>query len=164
MGMRIILHSIPAYLTTLVEELRAKLHDAEFIAQHRLRSQAFTRQRQLTFPIVMLFILQKTVKSIQRHLHEFLDEVSEGQLFEPPTAGAWSHARAKLKHTAFIALNQQVVLPLVNQQGEDLKRWRGHRLYGHDSSLLRLPQNSELAERFGQVVIKNQKGATGTAY
>lgn len=37
----------------------------------------FTRQRQLSFPVVMLFILQKTVKSIQRHLHEFLDELTD---------------------------------------------------------------------------------------
>jgi hypothetical protein len=112
----------------------------------------------------MLFVLQKTVKSIQRHLHEFLDELSGGQLFEPVTAGAFTHARAKLKHTAFIELNQQVVLPAVNQQNEQLKRWRGHRLFGHDSSLIRLPDSQELGEEFGRVQIKNQRGATGTAY
>jgi hypothetical protein len=41
----------------------------------------------------MLFDLQKTVKSIQRHLHEFRDEVAGGGVFEPVTAG-WTHARA----------------------------------------------------------------------
>src|SRR5258708_27025463 len=97
MGSQPILESIPAYLTTLVELLRNRLHDAQFIARHRVRPEDFTRERQLTFPIVMLFVLQKTVKSIQRHLHEFLDELAMGQLFEPVTAGAWTHARAKLK-------------------------------------------------------------------
>src|SRR6266516_1618805 len=164
MGMRTILDSIPAYLTTLVETLRCKLHDAQFIARHRVRPEDFTRQRQLTFPIVMLFVLQKTVKSIQRHLHEFLDELAMGQLFEPVTAGAWTHARAKLKHTAFIELNQQVVLPIVNQQDDQLQRWHGHRLFGHDSSLIRLPDSPELAQEFGRVEIRNHKGATGTAY
>jgi hypothetical protein len=164
MGMRTILESIPAYLTTLVELLRNRLHDAQFIARHRVRPEDFTRERQLTFPIVMLFVLQKTVKSIQRHLHEFLDELAMGQLFEPVTAGAWTHARAKLKHTAFIELNQQVVLPIVNQQGDQLQRWHGHRLFGHDSSLIRLPDSPELAQEFGRVEIKNHKGATGTAY
>jgi Transposase DDE domain len=164
MGMRTILHTIPVYLTTLVETLRIKLHDPQFIARHRVRPEDFTRQRQLTFPLVMLFVLQKTVKSIQRHLHEFLDELSAGQLFEPVTAGAWTHARAKLKHSAFIELNQQVVLPVVKQQNDQLKRWRGHRLFGHDSSLIRLPDSQELAEAFGRVEIKNQRGATGTAY
>jgi hypothetical protein len=164
MGMRTILETIPVHLTTLVETLRHKLHDCQFIGRHRVRAEDFTRQRQLTFPVVMLFVLQKTVKSIQRHLHEFLDELSAGQLFEPVTAGAWTHARAKLKHTAFIELNQQVVLPAVNQQNDQLKRWRGHRLFGHDSSWLRLPDSQELAEEFGWVEIKNQGGVTGTAY
>lgn len=164
MGMRTILETIPVYLTTLVESLRNKLYDCQFIARHRVRPEDFTRQRQLTFDVVMLFVLQKTVKSIQRHLHEFLDELSGGQLFEPVTAGAFTHARAKLKHTAFIELNEQVVLPAVNQQNDQLKRWRGHRLFGHDSSLIRLPDSQALAEEFGRVEIKNQRGATGTAY
>jgi len=164
MGMRTIVESIPAYLTTLVELLRNRLHDAQFIARHRVRPEDFTRERQLTFPIVILFVLQKTIKSIHRHLHEFLDELAMGQLFEPVTAGAWTHARAKLKHTAFIELNQQVVLPIVNQQGDQLQRWHGHRLFGHDSSLIRLPDSPELAQEFGRVEIKNHKGATGTAY
>ena len=164
MGMRTILETIPVYLTTLIEMLRLKLHDAEFIARHRVRPEDFTRQRQLTFPIVMLFVLQKTLKSIQRHLHEFLDELADGQLFEPVTAGAWTHARAKLKHSAFIELNQQVVLPAAQEQGSPLKRWHGHRLFGHDSSLLRLPDSPDVEREFGRVEIKNQRGATGTSY
>lgn len=74
-----------------------------------------------------------------------------------------THARAKLKHTAFIELNQQVVLPVVSQKTE-LKRWRGHRLFGHDSSLIRLPESQELADEFGEVESRNQRGATGTTY
>src|SRR5437667_9613754 len=164
MGMRTIIESIPAHVIGFIEKLRQQLCDVQFSARHRVRPEDFTRQRQLTFPIVMLFVLQKTVKSIQRHLHEFLNELTGGQLFEPVTAGAWTHARAKLKHTAFIELNQQVVLPMVNQQGEQLQRWHGHRLFGHDSSLIRLPDSPELAQEFGRVEIKNHKGATGTAY
>lgn len=160
--MRTILASVPAYLLELIETLRTRLCDPSFIARHRVRSEDFTRQRQLTFPLVMLFVLQKTVKSIQRHLHEFLDELAAGQLFEPVTAGAWTHARAKLKHTAFIELNQAVVLPTA--QAQPLQRWHGHRLLGHDSSLIRLPDSAELSQEFGRVEIKNHKGATGTAY
>ena len=102
MGMRTIIHTIPSYLLTLVETLRARLRDADFQARHRLRPQDFTRDCQLTFPVLLLFILQKTVKSLQRHLHEFLDDLAAGQLFEPVTAGAVTHARAKLKASAFV--------------------------------------------------------------
>lgn len=164
MGMRTIIESIPSYLTLLIDGLRSRLQDAAFIARHRVREQDFTRERQLTFPIVMLFVLQKTVKSIQRHLHELLDELAGGQLFESATAGAFTHARAKLKHTAFIELNEQVVLPTVSETHLELKRWRSHRLFGHDSSLTRLPYSQELVQAFSLVEVTNQRGATGTRY
>src|SRR2546427_1020430 len=136
MGMRTIIESIPAHVIGFIEKLRQQLCDVQFSARHRVRPEDFTRQRQLTFPIVMLFVLQKTVKSIQRHLHEFLNELTGGQLFEPVTAGAWTHARAKLKHTAFIELNQSTVLPSVYgpEQEPKLRRWRG-RSEEHTSEL-----------------------------
>jgi hypothetical protein len=164
MGMRTKLQDVPLYLITLIEAIRAKLHDPQFRARHRVREQDFTRNRQLTFPVIMLFVLQKTVKSIQKHLDEFLEELSAGALFETVTPGAVTHARAKLKSSAFVELNQQVVLPTVSEQNFPLKRWHGHRLFGHDSSLLRLPNTEELAQEFGLVEVTNQQGATGTSY
>src|SRR5215510_11235939 len=113
MGMRTILPSIPGYVVELIETMRRQFNDGQFIGRHRVRPEDFTRQRQLTFPIVMLLTLQKTVKSIQRHLHEFLEELAGEELFEPVTTGAWTHARAKLKHTAFIELNQRSLLPVI---------------------------------------------------
>jgi len=162
--MRSILHDIPAYLLTLVEALRTKLRDPKFLARHRVRPEDFTRDRQLTFPVLMLFILQKTVKSIQRHLHEFLEELAQGELFEPVTSGAVTHARAKLKDTAFIELNRECVLPTVYGSERPIQRWRGHRLFGVDSSLVRLPDSEELGQAFGWKESANQKGATGTRY
>jgi hypothetical protein len=166
MGMHTITQSIPTHVTGVIENLRRQLCDPQFSARHRVRRQDFTRQRQLTFPIVMLFVLQKTVKSIQRHLHEFLNELAGDELFEPVTAGAFTHARAKLKHTAFIELNQATVLPAVYaaEPSSGVQRWRGHRLLGVDSSLLRLPQSPELIEAFGAVEVSNHLGATGTTY
>jgi hypothetical protein len=166
MGMRTISASIPAYLSQLVEKLRAQIIDPEFMARHRGRPEDFTRQRQLTFPIVMLFVLQKTVKSIQRHLHEFLNEITGEALFEPVTAGAWTHARAKLKHTAFRELNDEVVLPVVGQSqpGRELRLWHGRRLVGIDSSLLRLPDSEELRKEFTLVETGNQLGPSGIGY
>ena len=166
MGMRTILESIPAHVVGLIEMLRRQLRDVDFSVRHRVRPEDFTRQRQLTFPIVMLFTLQKTVKSIQRHLHEFLDQLAGERLFEPVTPGAWTHARAKLKHTAFIELNGSSVLPVIYgpEQSQSVERWRGHRLLGVDSSLLRLPNNEELLQQFSPVQISNHLGKTGVSY
>lgn len=166
MGMRTILESIPAHVVSLIETLRRQLCDLDFSIRHRMRPEDFTRQRQLTFPIVMLFTLQKTVKSIQRHLHEFLDQLAGESLFEPVTPGAWTHARAKLKHTAFIELNGSCVLPVIYgpEQSQSVERWRGHRLLGVDSSLLRLPNHEELLQQFSPVQVTNHLGNTGVSY
>src|SRR6266478_48954 len=164
--MRPIIESVPCYLIELIEALRRKLCDADFIARHRARPQDFTRHRQLTFPVVMLFVLQKTVKSLQRHLHEFLDEMSGGQLFEPLTAGAFTHARAKLKHTAFIELHQDLVMPSVYgaEAPRPIRRWHGHRLLGVDSSLVRVSDSDELRQHFSLVQPANQAGLIGTGF
>lgn len=162
--MQPIIHDIPDYLTTLIEALRAKLRDPNFLARHRVRPQDFTRQRQLTFPLLILFLLQQTLKSIQRHLHEFLDELAQGELFEPLTSGAVTHARAKLKESAFTQLNRECVLPTVYGPEHPIQRWRGHRLMGVDSSLVRLPESQELGVTFGWKEASNQHGSTGTRY
>lgn len=158
--------NIPTSIATFFESLRNQLSAGKFIARNRVRPQDFTRQRQLTFPVIMLFTLQKTAKSLQRHLHEFLDELAGGELFEPVTASAFTHARAKLKHTAFIELNRDCVLPFIygNTQWTDLKRWRGHRLLGIDSSVVRLPNSAELVAEFTPVEVINNHGKTGTSY
>jgi len=154
----------PQYLIRLIETLRGKLRAPDFLARHRVRPQDFTRERQLTFPLLMLFVLQQTVKSIQRHLHEFLNELAHGEIFEPVTPGAVTHARAKLKDSAFIELNQDCVLPAVYDSERSVRRWHGHRLMGVDSSLLRLPESEELGQSFGWKEALNQQGATGTRY
>ena len=104
---------LPEHLLTLIAGLRTRLRDPNFLARHRVRPQDFTRQCPLTFPRLLLFVLQQTVKSIQRHLHEFLADLAQGEFFEPVTAGAVTHARAKLKDSAFVELNQECVLPAI---------------------------------------------------
>src|SRR5439155_380323 len=113
---------------------------------------------------VMLFVLQKTVKSIQRHLHEFLNELAGGQVFEPVTAGAWTHARAKLKHTAFIELNQSTVLPSVYgpEQQRTVHAQQPVTLPALEGVLLL--RSRELLEEFGAVEVSNHLGSTGTTY
>jgi hypothetical protein len=164
--MQNILECVPTHIVQFVQSLRAAVCDLEFSARHRMRPQDFTRNRQLTFPLVMLFILQKTVKSIQLHLHEFLNELAAGELFEPVTASAFTHARAKLKHTAFIELNERSVLPWIYhpEHSARLQRWHGHRLIGVDSSVVRLPNHAELFEHFERIEVTNQLGPTGIVY
>ena len=164
--MHALTESIPGYIVTFIEKLRTELCDPAFIKRHRFRPEDFSRQRQLTFPVVMLFILQKTAKSIQRHLNEFLDLLTGELPGQPVSAGAWTHARAKLKHTAFVELNADIVLPAIYgvDRSPEVQRWRGHRVMGIDGSVLRLPNHPELFEQFTPKEIFCEKGSTGKSY
>lgn len=164
--MQTITETIPDCVIRFIENLRSELCDPQFLDRHRMRRQDFTRQCQLTFPVVMLFILQKTVKSVQRHLHEFLNRLAGDELFEPVSAGAVTHARAKLKHTAFVELNNDVVVPAIygEEPLKQIQRWRGHRLLGIDGSTLRLPNHPELFEQFTPVPINSEPNIATKRY
>ena len=145
----------------VVKSTRQYLHEPDFEQKHRVRPQDFSRRRVLSFSRAMVLLLQKTVRSIQLHLHDFLRELEEP--ISSVSVSAWSQTRAKLKHTAFIELNEKAILEQVYAPGSlfEPRSWRGHRLLAIDSSLLRLPNEKEIGETFGWVDCENQKGQCG---
>jgi Transposase DDE domain len=149
----------------LIALIRRRIFAKDFCVRHRKSDKDFTRVRVLTFPVVMLLILQKTTKSVQRHLNGFLHQLWPEQE-ESATAGAWTQARAKLRHSALIELNQQVLLPgfYAPEQAVHRRNWKGHRLLGGDGSQLRLPSHPEIFETFGKLEVTNHLGQTGTCY
>jgi hypothetical protein len=158
----------PATATALalLEALRQRLREPAFLVRHRRDEKAFTRRRVLTFTVVVLMILQQTVKSLQAHLHEFLGEWNQDDSSDYAGAGAFTRARAKLRHSAYQELNTQILLPIVYHadRDADLLDWRGHRMLGIDSSLIRLPMTEALGERFGLVECANQNGKSSVMY
>jgi hypothetical protein len=150
-----------AFSETIIETIRQVLSNASFCDRHKRRPQDFTRQRHFGFMRSVVFLMQKTLRSVPLHLHEFFDRL--GEHLPPVTASAWSQARLKLSHTAFIELNHQAILEPVYAAGSafDVKRWRGHRLIGIDSSLLHLPHTEEMGREFGWVPCQNQEGPCG---
>src|SRR6266852_8602770 len=101
MGMQSISTSPNPRWLPLLARIRARIFAADFCARHRVRVADFTRERRLTFPVVTLFLLQKTTKSIQRHLHAFFQQLWPYPTERTVTAGGWTQARAKLSPTAF---------------------------------------------------------------
>ena len=144
----------------LIERLRQPLLDRAFWSRHRRRSRDFTRECVLTFPVLMLLLLQKSLKSLQTHVHEFLDQLANGTARPKLSGGALTHARAKLCASAFVELNASAVLATVYgpEHAALVQRWRGHRLLGVDSSLVRLPSSGAVGAVFGWVQCANQRG------
>lgn len=74
---------------------------------------------------------------------------------------AWSQARAKLSHRAFIELNDELLIPMAYaacEPDQQPKLWQGHRLVSFDDSQLHLPQSASVIELFGQTESANQLG------
>lgn len=126
------------------------MHDAGFIAQHRLTDTAFTRSRKLDFPTLIQFLLNHRKGSLQTELDRFFgdrhaDEVPRRYV----TKSACSQARQHLNYTAFIELNKQFVETLYQSRSKALKTWHGFRLCAVDGSQLRLPISPSLQHYFG---------------
>lgn len=143
----------------LIEQLRQSLITPAFWGRHRRRSTDFTRQCVLTFPVLMLLLLQKSLKSLQAHTQAFFGQLSQGVVPPSLSAGALTHARAKLRPSAFGELNQLVRQTVYGPAHASLvQRWRGHRLLSVDSSLVRLPSHAAVGAKFGWVQCGNHHG------
>ncbi len=71
----------------------------------------FTRLRCLPFALVLIMILRKSTKSLQCIVNEMTSSLG----LEGISASAYSRARYKLKHTAFIDLNRKAIVAVVYQ-------------------------------------------------
>src|SRR5882672_3488065 len=96
----------------LIHRLRGQIIDSGLCSRHRRREQDFSRERVLTFPVLVMLLLQKGLKSLQARLHKYVRQVAMGAEGKTLSGGALTHARAKLKADVFVELNRQAVLPI----------------------------------------------------
>lgn len=117
------------------------------MAAHRTHDTAFTRQRVLTFPALVAFLLCAYKGSLQTRLDELFSALHGGTI-RAVTKSALSQARQKLKASVFEALNERLLLALASLMPPE-PRWRGLRLVATDSTTLRLPPWRENQAEFG---------------
>jgi hypothetical protein len=89
-------------------------------------------------------ILRKSVKPLQSMVNEAMQAAG----VESVTASAYTQARHKLRHTAFIELNQTAVVEVMYGDGVYKTFW-GYRILGVDGSKIRLPDTDEMGMAFG---------------
>ena len=109
----------------------------------------FTRERVLTFDMVVVFVLQMIgVRSLQVGLDQFFGALAGGTGFaRVVTKSALSQARKKLKPSAFSALCALWVRQWLAVAGEQL--WHGLRVVAADGSCLRVPKWRETQDAYG---------------
>ncbi len=133
-----------------LHRVRDRILEEDFISAHKNHPTDFTRDRKLTFQKVFVQLFRKTVKSLQLSLNETF---MSGYLETPVTPSAYTQARNKFKHTAFIALNDDIVNIFYSEEGS-IKKWNGYRCIAADGSKIILPKSSDVAAEFGTTLIK----------
>jgi hypothetical protein len=94
--------------------------------------------------MTMILVLRNSVKSLQNVVNEALISLDKNTV----TASAYSQARYKLKHTAFIALNQKAIIETMYGDDDYQKFW-GFRILAVDGSKIVLPDNEDVCDEFG---------------
>lgn len=119
--------------------------------RHKTSKEAFIRERKLPFQSVLQLLLRKSVKSLQLVLNEWFDSLDKKL-----SASAFTQARSKFRHTAFIELLEECVVKVM-YEGGDYKEFKGRRLVALDGSTLRLPNTEATREHFGIIKYVNGK-------
>lgn len=124
---------------------------ADFENRHKKSETSFVRERRLPFKSVLQILLRKSIKSVQLVLNEW-----EDSLERKVSGSAFSQARSKFRHTAFIELLEKCVVEVMYDDG-DYEKFKGRRLLALDGSTLRLPRTGETTEHFGVIKYVNGK-------
>lgn len=110
----------------------------------------FIRERILSFPVLVLFLVNLAKKSLQVSLNEFCKVTDLLYV----TKQAFSKARKKLSPKTFILLNRKLIEEYYSDNV--YSTWRGFRLIAVDGTDIQLPQKEEMKIKFGRA--KNQSG------
>jgi hypothetical protein len=132
----------------LIHFLKEIINSEHFINQHRQSPTDFTRKRKLSFPVLILFLINLIKGSYQDELDHFFKAIFK---FDVPkrfvTKAALAKARMKLKFEAFIELNSQLV-DYFHHKFRPLK-WNGFLLLAIDGTTVQLPRIESISKHFG---------------
>ena len=151
----------------LVSMIRERLNSRVFINKHKRKSTDFTRNCFFCFRTTCVMLLQKTLKSVQLHIHSLAHALEASKLKSVDTvvtAGAWTRARAKLKHSAFIELNEEILPEQFYSGEQSIERFQDRRLPAIDGSVIALPSSPSIFKEFGEEKATNQKDGFVQSY
>lgn len=122
-----------------------KINSSEFLEESKMEENDFTRNRKMSFPNLMIFIISSTKKSLQSALFAFNTTFK----FENGTytKQAFSKARKKINPSAFWVLFKESVQTFY--EDGDFKRFKGYRVCAIDGTRLNLPNSEEMIDIYG---------------
>lgn len=136
---------------SIILRIKNRISSNRFMEDNRFSKKDFTRKRKLPFTSLILFMINLVKLTLQKELTNFMNLFSKNK-GENITKSAFSQSRLKLKHTAFIELNDLLIEEFYTDN--EYKTWKGFRLLGIDGSRIALPNSEEVLDHFGY--LKNQ--------
>jgi hypothetical protein len=113
----------------------------------------FTRNRILTFKVLVLLLLNAMKRSLSVEIQDFFGSLLDGSLC---TKQAFSSQRVKLKPLFFHDWNQVLVRSFYSHYQEKAATWEGMKIWALDGSSVSVPNTEEQLEAFGYP--SNQRG------
>ncbi len=146
-------------------KLRKKINSKTIIEKYKIGMKSFTRKTKMNFADMTLFMMNMVSKTMQREINDFIKNVKKKEMSY--SKSAVSKARVKISPELFKELNDGFVQDIYEDK-EEVKLYRGFRIFGVDGSRLELPnmtipkdkkQSETLKEIYGQVSDHNGKYA-----
>jgi len=138
----------------LINSIKNIIFSKDFCARHKQNPNDFVRSRILPFHEVIYFLLNMNNKSYQEELDRYFRTLHNGQVPERVVfKGSLSKARAKLKHEAFVELNDHLANSFYNHFEHET--WFGFNLLAIDGTTLLVPAIHEIANHFGSWVYQD---------
>jgi len=129
----------------LIELLRIIVCSRETLDVARAVENSFTRNRGMSFPDALAFMLDMRKTTLQTRLNLYFEHVKEG---EPISQQAFSKLRMNFDHSPFETMVRELVKKEYSGQ-YDLPRWNGYHVFAIDGSYLQLPRVDALREEYG---------------
>lgn len=132
----------------LINFLNKIILSDDFLARHRRSEKDFVRERLLPFHNMIFFLINLIKGSLQDELDFFFKAIhAEEVSTRTVTKSAFSKARKKLHHQAFIELGRSLVSFFYEHF--PCRTWKGFRILAIDGSTAKVPRTKDCADHFG---------------
>ena len=129
----------------VVTKIKKLLRSESFMKKNKFSDKNFIRERKMPFVSLVVFMLNLVKQTLQKELTNFINIISKKD--KNITKSAFSQSRMKLKHEAFVELNNLLIEEFYTDN--IIETWKGFRLLAVDGIKLQLPNNQLILKEFG---------------
>ncbi len=129
--------SLTLKYSNVINALARYLSSQELMEKSRLDPRHFTRDRMLTFPVILSFLLSGVQGAVQSEWNTFFADLwNRAESIRKVSAQAFSAARYKISSRVFDEVNRELIA-LVEKE-ISIPRWQGLRVVAGDGTTVQL--------------------------